>query len=642
VQDLAVEVGKSTKDISGGLYEVISTFGDTADTMEILRINAVAAKAGLAQTEEALGLTAAVTKGYNTVTVEAVQHAADLGFMAVNLGQTTFPELAASIGTVVPIAAALGVTQEELFASMATLTGVTGNTAEVTTQLRATYQAILKPTEQMQKAISDVAGQLDAQGRLVGGELVDNWRGLVDQYNAGATKIGLLVEQQAAMEAAGQKGSKAYKELSVDLKKLENDSEKTAKSMNEAAGALGGTIVETVGISEAIELLNLQFEGNTLKSGQAWSSVEALTAVMALSGSQAESYKEKLAAMGDVTGTTEEAFYEQTQTINQNGFEMEQLQAKAEVLLQKLGDGLAPAIGKVIDVLMPLIDLVIGAADGFSKMDEGQQLVIVGVLAVIASIGPLLVVVGTLITTVAGVVAAWGTIVTLAPIVGAAFTVLLGPVGLIILAIAGITAAVLILWTTNEDFRNAVTGIWDGISAAFLGALDLIKLAFEDFPEFQRRAWEAVISLTKAYVNTYIKIINFFIDQLNKLQIDVPKVELPGGGSVGGFTIDLPNIPSIPELARGALALRPTLAMFGEAGPEAAVPLERLNGMIAQASSAGANQALAQAGGPSGPAWKVEMHNPQFYGSGGPREFVRQINRIGTENTRTRVAVQGD
>jgi hypothetical protein len=370
--------------------------------------------------------------------------------------------------------------------------------------------------------------------------------------------------------------------------------------------------------------------------------VEALTAVMALSGSQAESYAEKLAAMGDVTGTTEEAFYEQTQTINQNGFEMEQLQAKAEVLLQKLGDGLAPAIGKVIDVLMPLIDLVIGAADGFSKMDEGQQLVIVGVLAVIASIGPLLVVVGTLITTVAGVVAAWGTIVTLAPIVGAAFTVLLGPVGLIILAIAGITAAVLILWTTNEDFRNAVTGIWDGISAAFLGALDLIKLAFEDFPEFQRRAWEAVISLTKAYVNTYIKIINFFIDQLNKLQIDVPKVELPGGGSVGGFTIDLPNIPSIPELARGALALRPTLAMFGEAGPEAAVPLERLNGMIAQASSAGANQALAQAGGPSGPAWKVEMHNPQFYGSGGPREFVRQINRIGTENTRTRVAVQGD
>jgi len=230
----------------------------------------------------------------------------------------------------------------------------------------------------------------------------------------------------------------------------------------------------------------------------------------------------------------------------------------------------------------------------------------------------------------------------IAPLVGAAFTAMLGPVGLIILAIAGITAALLILWNTNEDFRNAVTGIWDFISAAFLGAIDLIKLAFEDFPAFQQKAWEAVVSLTKAYLNVYVKMINWFIQQLNAMHIDVPKVELPGGGSVGGFAIDLPDIPTIPELARGALALRPTLALFGEAGPEAAIPLERLNGMIAQASSAGANQALAAQGGAFGPSMKVELHNPQFYGTGGPREFVRQVNRIGTENTRTRVAVQGD
>ena len=48
---------------------------------------------------------------------------------------TTFPELAASIGRVVPVAAKMNVAQEELFAGFATLTGVTGSAAEVSTQL---------------------------------------------------------------------------------------------------------------------------------------------------------------------------------------------------------------------------------------------------------------------------------------------------------------------------------------------------------------------------------------------------------------------------------------------------------------------------------------------------------------------------
>lgn len=149
VQKMAVETGKSTSDLTGGLYQVISAFGDTADTVGILRINAKAATAGVAETTDAINLTSAVTKAYGDTTAAAVQHTADLALNTVRLGQTTFPELAGSIGLVTPLAAALGIKVEDLFGTFATFTGVTGGAAEVSTQLRGVLQSLLAPTADM-------------------------------------------------------------------------------------------------------------------------------------------------------------------------------------------------------------------------------------------------------------------------------------------------------------------------------------------------------------------------------------------------------------------------------------------------------------------------------------------------------------
>lgn len=174
VQDMATQTGKGTGDLAGGLYQTISAFGDTSDTVSILETNARAAAAGMATTEDAINLTSAVTKGYGDTSAEAVQGVADLAFQTVKLGQTTFPELASSMGRVVPLAASLGTSQEELFAVMATATGVTGDAAEVSTQLRGVLQSLSAPTETMAGLISDMGyssgaamlAQLGLQGTI--------------------------------------------------------------------------------------------------------------------------------------------------------------------------------------------------------------------------------------------------------------------------------------------------------------------------------------------------------------------------------------------------------------------------------------------------------------------------------------------
>lgn len=153
VIDISNSTGIATSDLTAGLYDVISAIGDTEDANKVLEISAKAAAAGNAETAESVALLTAVTKGYGDTSGEAFQKASDLAFMTVKLGQTTFPELASSIGKVTPLANSLNVSQEELFGTFATLTGVTGDAAKVATQMQATLKDLLKPGSQVSKQL---------------------------------------------------------------------------------------------------------------------------------------------------------------------------------------------------------------------------------------------------------------------------------------------------------------------------------------------------------------------------------------------------------------------------------------------------------------------------------------------------------
>lgn len=173
VLGLAVAVGEQPGMLTAGLYEVISAFGDTSDTMKRMRLMSDMAQAGQATLKEAVKLTSGVTKAYGDISLEAMQKVSDLTLKVVNLGQTTFPELAASMGKVTPMAGALGISLEEVMAVFATLTGVTGNTSEVATQFSAVLTGAITKTGGMKIALEKLENitieVLFAEKGLVGG-----------------------------------------------------------------------------------------------------------------------------------------------------------------------------------------------------------------------------------------------------------------------------------------------------------------------------------------------------------------------------------------------------------------------------------------------------------------------------------------
>ena len=241
VKQLSIDTGQSTGTMTEGLYNVVSAFGDTADTVGVLETNARAAVAGVSTVTDAIKLTSAVTKSYGDTTAQAVQHAADLGIMAVRLGQTTFPELAASIGSVTPQARELNVSQEELFATFATLTGVTGGAAEVSTQLRGALQALLTPT----KETTELFKKLEVES---GAALIEQ-RGLQGAIEALTTAakatgeplqkyIGSIEGQTFALSVAGAQ-SDTFKAKLSEMRGAAGATDAAFKEQTEGVNAAG-------------------------------------------------------------------------------------------------------------------------------------------------------------------------------------------------------------------------------------------------------------------------------------------------------------------------------------------------------------------------------------------------------------------
>ena len=241
IQDVAIETAKSTTEIAEGTYGVISAFGDASDTMEKVALNAKAATAGLATTEDALNLSSAVMKGFGDTSAEANEKVLDLAFTTLRLGQTSFEELASSIGKVVPTTNELGISQEELFAVFATGTGVTGNASEVATQYQGILKSLMAPTDSM-------TGLLSEMGYASGEAMIEN-EGLAGSVSAIVEKaketgqplqsyIGSIQGQVLALALAGEQSDDYTKKL----EELQNSSGALGVAFDEQTKGIGAVV----------------------------------------------------------------------------------------------------------------------------------------------------------------------------------------------------------------------------------------------------------------------------------------------------------------------------------------------------------------------------------------------------------------
>lgn len=146
------------------------------------------------------------------------------------------------------------------------------------------------------------------------------------------------------------------------------------------------------------------------------------------------------------------------------------------------------------------------------------------------------------------------------------------------------------LWAVAKLVFNSILYVvqivWNGIRAAIQPVVDWfnihvkpkiqefadkIKAIWDGIKQHASNVWEGIKSAFKTGINGVIRLLNNFIGKVNSAldKISSAAQSIPGGKSISF------RVGYIPELAKGGIIDKPTLAKLGEAGTEAVVPLEQ-------------------------------------------------------------------
>ncbi len=518
VRTLASDLGVDAVESANALYQAISAGIPEENVLEFLEIATKAAIGGVTDTATAVDGLTTVINAFK-LPMSATQKVADIMFTTVKGGKTTFEELSATLFNVAPIAAASGVSFEEVSAALATMTKQGVPTAQATTQLRQAMVALQKPTADMDRVIKSLG------------------------YESGQTML---------------------KEL---------------------------------GLAETLNVLRDSTSGSNEQLMKMFGSVEAGGAVLALTGDNALTFADDLKSMENATGAATDAFNEMEESATR---QMEALKSLAEGIAISVGNILLPILKKFLASVKSIIEKIKDWTDEHPKLTDvivktglalGALLTVMGTLIVLripALIAGFVAVAKVLIFTVvpaiwAVVTAKWAWVT--ATLALMALTGVLIPV--VILAVAGIALmATGIALLVNEQKKQ-----YDSTNET-AGA---IKNLEETALEYWRRTEQ-----TYGKVGEAIDSVNKKLQKQLKLQKELMKIvgrKFPKGLTTAELQLYAPLIEGVevpgqvPGTAgyykalgvagfqAGGIINKPTLAMLGEKGPEAVVPLNK-EGMV--------------------------------------------------------------
>ena len=234
---------------------------------------------------------------------------------------------------------------------------------------------------------------------------------------------------------------------------------------------------------------------------------------------------------------------------------MAALKAQSEDVAKNIGLMLIPIVEKLVSVIKDVVDWF-----GKHKLIAEALATTVGVVlvtAITAYLSKLAIAAVESTISFAKIIAGWVATGVAATEAGIATAVASGG---LTLALAAIVAAVVYLathWKQSWDLMKSITeavwhfveGVGEGISNTFTSMMNAVK----------------------SHINGVIDLVNRAISALDALKIKMPS--FLGGGTIGF------DIPLIPKLAEGGIVNSPTLAMIGEAGSEAVIPLSKMGGM---------------------------------------------------------------
>ena len=491
-------------------------------------------------------------------------------------------------------AAKLGQEYQEATNTIAAGTGATGEQLEGLTQsFKDVWATVPQDAATVSAAIADINTEMGLQGAA----LEDVTKAFLDVSRAMGEEAGPMIKSVAdAMLAFGVPAE----DTRLQLDKLTTVSQAVGVPMSALASTIVkfGPQLQTMGLSldEATALVgNMEAAGlsaskmmpglNTAVQKLAKEGVTDISAglqEMIASIQNAETDTEALAIATDNFGAGAGVRFKDA--IDKGVFSLDDMLA-----------AMANSEGKVADLGAATLTM----SDKFDVLKNRVKGTLVPIGNFATALGPIVIMIPALTTTISAMAASQVVATAATWLQTAAMTALnvaMGPVGLIILGIAAAVAAailifkhwdeiILVLKDTWALVTNKIKELFDSKLGWLLPGGVLMKALFL-LRDNWKTIWNGMLGVVKAIANPIIGIINAVINAMNALFGALKKVQFGweekkklGVTVLPAFQFapfqNLPTIPTIPTLAAGGIVRSPTLAMIGERGPEAVVPLGR-------------------------------------------------------------------
>ena len=275
-------------------------------------------------------------------------------------------------------------------------------------------------------------------------------------------------------------------------------------------------------------------ESERAQAAEALVGKNAMSGFLALMNAAPEDIEKLSTAIDNCDGTA--AQMAETMQDNLAG-QLTILKSQLEELAISFGEMLMPAIRAIVSKIQAFVDKLNG-------MSESQRKAILTIGLIVAALGPLLVIIGTLISKVGVAMQGFVKLATGVKKLGVAVKAGTGVFGRLGAALGGISAPVLAviaviavlvaafkhLWDTNEGFRNAITGIWEGIISKiqtfcqgivdrlnalgfdFGSIVDVLKSLWDGLCQFLAPVFEAAFNVVSTVLGAVLDVITGLLD----------------------------------------------------------------------------------------------------------------------------------
>lgn len=411
---------------------------------------------------------------------------ADILATASNKANTNVSMLGESFKYVAPVAGSLGYTAEDTSIALGLMANSGIKASQAGTSLRGAISRLIKPTD-------DAADYMDKYH--------------ISLFNADGSSKSLMGVMQSLRDVFGQND--------IQIKKSDGSLKSYDELMNEASKG-------TMNLSDKQKLMALSTIFGT----------ESLSGMLAIINASDSDFNNLTTAINSSGGAAKEM----------SDIMLDNLGGQLTILKSTL-EGIAIAFG---DILLPTVKNVVAGLQDFltwvNNLTDGQKQVIVTIAAIVAAIGPVLLIIGKLITSVVQiakvVTSVVGVIAKIGPAVAGvvkAVVAALGPVGIIITIIGAVIAALVALYNKNETFRNFVNTAWAQIKEVISGVVNAIVNFFTvTIPG----AIDAVVSWFQSLADS---IVNFFtVSVPNAINAGLTWIQNFASSVANFFTVTIP------------------------------------------------------------------------------------------------------